>query len=497
MNFRRILANAVARRVAALLVAAALAWLGLGEARAVAYGDQGAAYAGCWSHMNQVIAASLAANPRAEARAGPNTCSELRFNSGTGAHYGYSGQYQYRPSLGAGRYGAHQYAWVADHTFPTAATCASKPSQVRPRLPVSGSIECNSGCSVSYYANGDGETSTVQYNGRVCKGDKSDCDAIPPERGNFVWNSYMGVCQPVAPECPEGYEAHGMECAKIDSCPDGMSLQNGLCKAKEDVCPPGQVRAPDGSCSGDNTCAAGLAKSKSGLCSRDTDGDGIADDDDPDADGDGETDDPNEKKDKNEASGGDTCNAPPSCSGDSIACTQVRIQWRIDCNTRKKADISGGHCGAGGMPVCAGDGCDAREHQQLIQQWKAVCLLEKIAANDGGSGTDPGQGQVPTPDTSGVGEGELADQVPEDLSKADAFSDESGYGPDGVPGSQGLNTAGYGWSRACPAPPTVSLMGQAITFDIGPFCNWMALGGWLVLIMASLLSLRILASAAN
>src|SRR5690606_26884750 len=106
----------------------------------------------------------------------------------------------------------------------------------------------------------------------------------------------------------------------------------------------------------------------------------------------------------------------------------------------------GGHCGSGGMPVCAGDGCDARQHQQLIQQWKAACLLEKIAAKDGGSGTDPGQGQVPTPDTSGVGDQALADQVPEDLAKADAFSDESGYGPDGVPGSQGLNTAGYGWS---------------------------------------------------
>jgi hypothetical protein len=37
-------------------------------------------------------------------------------------------------------------------------------------------------------------------------------------------------------------------------------------------------------------------------------------------------------------------------------------------------------------------------------------------------------------------------------------------------------------------------MGQTITFDIAKFCSWVALGGQLVLVMAALLSLRILSS---
>ncbi|PPT76860.1 hypothetical protein XthCFBP4691_19495 [Xanthomonas theicola] len=103
------------------------------------------------------------------------------------------------------------------------------------------------------------------------------------------------------------------------------------------------------------------------------------------------------------------------------------------------------------------------------------------------------------PDTTGVPDSALAAQVIEDVQPKDAFSDESGYAgqPGGVPGANGLDTQGYGWSRSCPTPPTVNLMGQSITFDITPFCNWMALGGWLVLIFASFLSVRILSSSSS
>lgn len=248
-----------------------------------------------------------------------------------------------------------------------------------------------------------------------------------------------------------------------------------------------QGAGPDGQCLNDkdNVCKAGQAMSKAGTCAADSDGDGVADVDDDDPDNDG----------KKEASGGDSCEAPPSCSGDAIACMQVKIQWRIDCNTRKKANIAGGHCGSGGMPVCTGDGCKASEHQQLIQQWKAACTLEKLLAKDGSSGGDPGTGTVPVPDLSGVGDDALAEQVPEEADrKTEIFTDGSAHA-DGLPGEGGLDTSGFGWSRTCPSPPSVNLMGEVVTLNIGPFCDWMALGGWLVLTMAALLSLRILASA--
>lgn len=395
--------------------------------------------------------------------------------------------------------------------------CTARQSKTTLFYPPSGAVGCDNGCQVKYRQNGDDETTTYSPTGAVCA-EKPACDGLD---GNYVWNGYLNICQPVVPECQAGYIPRGAECVKEDSCPDGMSLQNGICKAKEDTCPPGQIRAPNNQCVNDqNVCKSGEAMSSQGTCAKDSDGDGIVDSedddidgdgipnkDDPDADGDGVPDDQQEgegpgKKEKVEASGGDTCDRPPSCSGNPIDCLQARIQWRIDCNTRKKANISGGHCGVGGMPICAGDGCDEREHQQLIQQWKAACLLEKIAANSAGSpGGNPGggdQGTVPTPDTSGVADGDLADQVPEDMTKDSAHSDESGYGSgNGPPGSDGFNTSGYGWSRSCPSLPTIDVFGQAITLNIGPFCNWMALGGWLVLIVSSLVSLRILASAGN
>lgn len=43
------------------------------------------------------------------------------------------------------------------------------------------------------------------------------------------------------------------------------------------------------------------------------------------------------------------------------------------------------------MPVCAGDGCKAVEHAQLVQQWKAACYLEKLA---GGENSGGGQNDV-------------------------------------------------------------------------------------------------------
>lgn len=59
-------------------------------------------------------------------------------------------------------------------------------------------------------------------------------------------------------------------------------------------------------------------------------------------------------------------------------------------------------------------------------------------------------------------------------------------------GADGLNIAGFGWSSSCPQIPNVTINGRTITFDTSVFCNWLHLGGQLVLIMAALLSLRIL-----
>jgi len=369
MNLSHIFAHAIARRVALMLVAVVLGWIGLGDARAQSLhqdGDQGAAYAHCKSQQAAAIALGTTNRPRVvPADGGCRIVSNDRYHC-----------YYRTNAFSGGPINQDVFCSTSDYQHGFTGACSSRPSQTTLFYPPSGSVGCNNGCAYKYRQTGDGETTVRSPTGSICA-DKPDCAALG---GNYVWNGYLNICQPVVPECPAGEKVHGTECVPDDSCPDGMSLQNGVCKQEEDTCPPGNIRSPEGAClPGEGQCAVGEARRANGTCGKDSDGDGEADEDDEDAENDPE---------KDSASGGDSCDMPPSCSGDVIACMQVKIQWRIDCNTRKKANISGGHCAGGGMPVCSGDGCKAGEYAQLIQQWKAACLLEKIAAKDGTTGGD-------------------------------------------------------------------------------------------------------------
>ncbi len=67
-------------------------------------------------------------------------------------------------------------------------------------------------------------------------------------------------------------------------------------------------------------------------------------------------------------------------------CGQARIQWRIDCNTRKNLTVTGGRgCGMD-PPICTGEKCDALEYAQLLQQWRTACATEALRGV-GGTGT--------------------------------------------------------------------------------------------------------------
>jgi len=358
-------------------------------------------------------------------------------------------------------------------------------------------------------ANSEGkETTRTDYTGAVCNpgNQKDECHAKnssdPSTPPSWVWNSYLGVCQPISTECPAGQKATpDGKCRNNDECPVSHVLNaSGVCVKKDEDCAPGTIRGLDGICKQDDVtdkskCGEGMAKGKDGTCKADANKDGI-----PDADQD--PDNPDNNEDGKKFSGGDNCNAPPACAGDPIMCGQARIQWRIECNTRKHANVEGGACDR--MPICTGDGCKPVEYAQLIQQWKTACAVQRLAEK--GITTNPGDGggesgTVPTPDTTGVSDGELESALGEhgEGDPKDAFTDgsEGGDGsgqPGGDPGGTGLDSSGFGWARSCPQMPSVDLMGRTITFDIGPFCNWMAIGGWLVLIMASLLSVRIMSS---
>lgn len=361
-------------------------------------------------------------------------------------------------------------------------SCAKRPSQTTPFLPVTGSSGCNRGCVVKYAQNAD-ETSVVSTTGQACYDDdfKKNCPS-----GSY-WNGYMGVCEPVDKPCPDGQKKKGGQCVPDGKCPDGMvstpgttpgAIQQGslYCSPEKSECPAGNVKSSSGQClPGDGQCAAGEAKGKDGTCKKDKNGDGKPDEEEGDED-------PN----KDSASGGDSCDAPPSCSGNAIQCMQVKVQWRIDCNTRKNRNISGGTCSA--VPICTGDKCDAMEYASLLQQWKSACALEKLAnKSDGGSGNN-------SSDSNGNGVPDVLEGTGTVTDPGDGTSDVQGAKRFGLGVSTSLldreNIFGAG---SCPQPPSFQFMGATISGDEFPYwCKAMTILRSLILLFGAFTALKIL-----
>ncbi|MDO0858118.1 hypothetical protein NHH66_06260 [Xanthomonas campestris pv. campestris] len=475
----RVFASAIARRLAYVLVAATLAWCGMGKAHA--------ANCDATSDMCSEGDAWNAARQLADSR-GPDTCKLVGGNNAS-----YTGpNIEKDPGNSSRDVGAlavrvfcsnGSLAFLGIKYYLTEKSCEQEPGYTGGGpwgtyvgTARNGSIGCRNGCDGVWFGNGDGSM-TWGSTGAVCPTDpEKTCDAMGKGYG---WNGYLGVCEPPpTEECPEGQVPDGKGGCSTNKCPEGMLLQaDGTCAPKKNDCPAGEIKSPSGSClPGDGQCAAGEVRGPDGTCKKDGDGDG-----DPDEPGEG---------DKSQFSGGDNCDSPPSCSGDAIMCGQARIQWRIDCNTRREVNITGGSCAA--MPVCVGKNCKALEYSQLLMQWRAACALEK-AANSSGGGTGNNADVKAIRDAiTGNGTADIgADGKP-----ADAFSDESGYGEDGYPTGE-LDTQGFGYSRTCPTIPDVAVFGQTLHFDTSKFCQWMVLGGQIVLVMASLVSLRLMSQGGS
>lgn len=478
MNVRRMFANAVARRVAALLVAAALAWLGMGKADAQTFScvrgsncDQGQAYSQC-------MAAASSAYSQHTGRpgySGPAVSPECLDIGDMGGGYR---AYQCRLTFATSWYNCTGYVPQVTFYYTATNTCSARgdyvgspPTSTMAGYVRQGAISCVNGCAATWYNNGDGTWTGMYSAGTVCEQQqlRQNCSALE----NYVWNAYIGACEPKEKSCSAEQTRNAVTGECEDACPVGMVLSaDGTCKTAKSECPAGHIKSPSGGClPGEGQCAAGEVRRENGTCGKDADGDGVADVDDDDPDNDP----------KESASGGDTCDAPPACNGGAIDCMQLRIQWRIDCNTRRNRNVSGGSCAA--IPVCTGEKCDAMEYAQLLQQWRATCALEKIAAK--GDGTGGGGGDAGVVDLL-TGPGSINSNAGggDSLEDGNPWADEGEeYEPD---------ASGYGWSRSCPSPPSFTLPGgQSVQINLTPLCNWVSLGGSLVLILAGLLSLRI------
>lgn len=470
----RVFVSAAVRRIAVICVLALLGWLGVGTARATAVCspggtcDAGAAYQDCMSGLSQYVATRLSANARAKV-----TSQVCEYTTG------YSGAVGYAWYWGKAIIPGSFYDSGIKSYFLATRTCGSRADTVAPGIRGfgglrNGSITCEGGCQVGWFNNGDGTfTGKASVLGATCEsvGDASICDGLP----GYYWNGASLSCELPEVECPAGQSPKADNTCGDDPCPIGMVLgPDGTCKNEKNECPAGNVKSPTGQClPGEGQCAAGEARGKDGTCKRDSDGDGTPDNED---------DDPDNDTTEDSFSGGDDCNAPPGCNGNPIMCGQARIQWRIDCNTRRNVNISGGACNA--MPICTGKECNAMEYSQLLQQWRTACAVEKLAAKSDAGGA-PGDnsdliqylnsGGALNPDAFGAGE------VGGGTGWGDPDGDED-YQPD----SQGM-----GYSRSCPTIPPVSVFGTTISFNMTPMCQWFGLAGTLVLILAGLACVRI------
>ncbi|MCG8276629.1 virulence factor TspB C-terminal domain-related protein [Stenotrophomonas sp. NLF4-10] len=471
----RIFANAIARRVAALLVAAALAWVGVGSAAAANcklqsdHCDQGEAYSQALAHVSTLLEnesrercilqnGTSTFGVYSAGTVSPGRCSGTpTWHNGTNASFRYDQSCSSRPDQ------------TTSGSLQWAGTMGSGARD--------GSIQCNQGCETGYLRNSDGTwNATTSISGQVCSdiGGEAMCDKFAAS--GYYWNAYQQACELPQVDCDAGEEPDGAGGCQKQSCPAGMVLSSqGTCDSEKNECPAGNVKAPSGEClPGDGQCAQGEARGKDGTCKRDADGDGQPDD----GENEGDTDET--------FAGGDNCNAPPSCSGSPILCGQARIQWRIDCNTRKNRNITGGTCNA--IPICTGENCDAVEYTQLLMQWRTACALEKLSIGGGNGGDGSGE-DVAAIRNALTGDGGSPD-IGAEGNPADSWASSGGNGSAIEP-----DTSGYGWGGgSCPSPPAITVLGAVIQFDATPVCNWLGLGSYFVLGLAALASLRIVAS---
>ena len=489
MNLRRIFATAVVRRLAYVFVAAVLAYAGIGRASAQDYSrcfnpsDPGDDAVYCPTREEAYAQAVAACQ-----KLGIVSCTLPPSHVGGSPTYTWGGyRATYRNNVSGNRTVSRNY-WTASqcatsgHVWNELRGSCQKSCNSRPvetvkynSMVLNGSVGCFDGCEAMINSTGAGDgtyTKTfVGGNGSLCNVLPNDCSK---NGAGYSMNYGMSMCQPQPEDCAANEVKDPITGVCNNGCERGQVMNgSGVCEKEKDDCPAGNIKSPAGVClPGEGQCAEGEAKRPNGTCGKDSDGDGKADEDD---------DDPNNDPDKESASGGDSCDAPPSCSGGAIACLQVKIQWRIDCNTRKNAKLSGGTCSA--MPVCTGKGCDAMEYAQLMQQWKSACALEKLAnkgtSEEGADGTDANKNGV-----ADALEGRLSTDSSEtpSVTKFGARFSTSVIKEDNIFGG-----------GSCPEPPTFTLMKQTISgADFPYWCQAMAILRALILIFGAYTALKIL-----
>lgn len=437
----RYFARVMVRRVAYVLVAALLTWIGLSDGRAqtIDYtqcfsgsnfdsaercGDQGEAAAGLMSAA-ALGKAKLDANPN---RTQPVVIGTM-FAMGCDASWCTIGVYLDEVS------GSHTARMT--RSYPVANTCTARnanalaDAKLWPTQPAS----CIAGCAVQGTAISQQQGGVTlygmtgrSYTGGMCSPQKIDANAEVDAKAEKDEST-----KPKPQECTAlgsgqtgCLKSNGDYCAtastgktfcwtpqETGSKTDGESAQ--VKGKKGDAVTPPNV-AIDGkewqrteghqvTACVNNTCttynvtnftgvAAGTAKNSSGDNSSDgsgnTSGNGTP--------GKGSSDSGGDDDDGDSASDSGNCTTPPMCTGDTLKCLHLKFTWKNQCNTTHNEVSKGDSCDPGDVPVCAGSSCKAEAYSQLLQQWRARCdgeAIRKGVEGEAGQGDgDDGKGSI-------------------------------------------------------------------------------------------------------
>lgn len=492
----RVVTASVVRRVVGLLLLAVLAWLGLGRAQAATGDNQEQAFAKCRAAM----ISTGTANP--SARYGCNAAVD-------GAASGYwngckwqntsitNGQDTGNGSLCVQGIGTYTWtvscpAWAPWDTATN--TCKDMRCAIGRDMGVwTPEILDDLSCQTSATDGASCEVAgVVGPDGYVHWYATGDTCTKPYSCPSGYYSNGDGTCEKKT-VCPEGvpYDLETNSCAPPEKCPTGSrQLPDGSCKVDDDSnCTAGQVKGPDGLCMNDpDKCSSGSAAGADGTCKPDSDGDGV----------------PDEEDGTHKATDSASCDAPPICSGDQILCVHAMQLWRIDCNTRRNANVDlDMYCKR--PPVCESvaladdnraEGCTQQEEAMIFLQWKTACAVAAMAEKEGATGNDGDANDNGQPDwTENPGDGtqgvNLGDDDTDGSGRASIIKEGATYGGDG------LDVSGMGFVRTCPTIPDVTVRGTVIHFNTDAFCGWMQLGGQFVLLLAALLSVKILTNGSG
>ncbi|MDC7805225.1 hypothetical protein PQS31_00065 [Luteimonas sp BLCC-B24] len=224
--------------------------------------------------------------------------------------------------------------------------------------------------------------------------------------------------------------------------------------------------------------------------------------------GDGSGDDKEQDPDKNTASGGEDCDRKPIVSDPAFEMIANQA-WATRCAVEagNAADVVGDIEKCDQPFTVNGDNANAVKLRAMRAQ---ICGTATRVVGDVSDCKSAFSVQGDTPDAHQLramrtqicgDEGVEWDAIGEAVAAVDATAgegDPSSVMRDigGGDGEGELDTSGLGYGRSCPTLPSISVMGTTLDFNVhaGAMCRWMQLAGQLVLVLAALVSLRIIAT---